>query len=130
MGMSYLKLGFAAAILILILGLVATALLYRGNAISARAEAAQARADLQTAVAVNKANEATMARLAAERAASDKLAADLAAEIEAANNSTLAVAKTLADLRSKNADVDAYLKLPIPDALRGLYGNAKATGGH
>ncbi len=128
--MAYLRLGVAAAILIIILGLATTTFWYRGNAISARADAAQARADLQTAVAVNQANEATMARLNADKATSDKLAADLADEVEAANNSTLAVAKTLADLRAKNADVDAYLKLPIPDALRGLYGNPKAAGGH
>jgi hypothetical protein len=127
--MSYLKLGISAAILIVILGLATTAFWYRGNAISARAEAAQARLDLQTAVAVNKANEATMKRLKADKDASDKLAADLADEIDAANSSTLAVAKTLADLRSKNADVDAYLKLPVPGDLRRMYDD-KAASGH
>jgi hypothetical protein len=128
--MAYLRLGVAAAILIIILGLATTAFWYRGNAIAARVEAAQARADLATAVTVNKANEATMARLNADKAASDKLAADLADEIEAANNSTLTMAKTLADLRAKNADVDAYLRLPVPAALRGLLDHSKAAGGH
>lgn len=127
--MNYLRLGFAAAILIIILGLATTAFWYRGNAIAARAEATQARADLATAVSVNKANEATMARLQADKAASDKLAADLADEIEATNNSTLTMAKTLADLRAKNVEVDSFLKLALPPALRGMY-DYKAPGGH
>ena len=119
--MMYLRLGVAAVIALIIMGMAATTFYYRGNAISARADAAQARADLQTAVSVNKANEATMARLQADKAASDKLAADLADEIEAANNSTLTMAKALADLRAKDADVDAFFKTPIPDDLRKLY---------
>ena len=55
--MSYFRLGFAAIILIIILGLASAAFWYRGNAISARADAAQARADLATAVAVNQATK-------------------------------------------------------------------------
>ena len=127
--MSYVRLGFAAAILIIILGLAATAFWYRGNAISARAEAAQARADLATAVAVNKANEAAVARLKADKEASDKLAADLADEIDVANNTTLTMAKALADLRAQNADVDAFLRLPVPAAISGLY-DPKTAGAH
>lgn len=119
--MAYLRLGVAAAILILIMGMAATTFYYRGNAISARAEAAQARADLATAVGVNKANEATMARLKADKDASDKLAADLADEIDAANNTTLALSKTLTELRSKDATVDAFFKTPVPDGVRKLY---------
>lgn len=128
--MGYIRLAMMAGLAIIILGLLSAAAIYRGNAIAARAEAAQARADLATAVAVNKANEATMARLKADKDASDKLAADLADEIEAANNSTLTMAKTLADLRAKNADVDAYLRLPVPAAIRGLYDHSKAAGDH
>lgn len=126
----YLRLGIAAVIALIIMGLIAATAIYRGNAIAARAEAAQARADLATAVSVNKANEATMARLKADKDASDKLAADLADEIDAANNTTLTMAKALADLRAKNAEVDNFLKLALPPALRGMYFNPKATGGH
>lgn len=128
--MAYLRLGVAAAILILIMGMAATTFYYRGNAISARAEAAQARADLATAVGVNKANEATMARLKADKDASDKLAADLADEIDAANNTTLALSKTLTELRSKDATVDAFFRLPVPASIRGLYDYSKAPGDH
>lgn len=127
--MSYIRLAFAAAILIVILGLAMTAFWYRGNAIAARAETAQARADLQTAVAVNKANEAAVARLKADKEASDKLAADLADEIDAANTSTLTMAKALADLRAQNVEVDTFLKLALPPALRGMYDHA-AKGHH
>lgn len=128
--MTYLRLGFAASILIIILGLASTAFWYRGNAISARADAAQARAALATAVGVNKANEATMARLKADKDASEKLAADLAEEIDAANNTTLALTKTLTELRAKNVEVDAFLKLPLPAALRSMYDGTQAPGGH
>ena len=128
--MSYIRLAFAGAILIIIMGMAATTFYYRGNAISARAEAAQARADLATAVSVNKANEATMARLKADKDASDKLAAELADEIDAANNSTLTMAKTLADLRAKNVEVDAFLKLALPPSLRGMFDHTKAPSDH
>lgn len=127
--MSYLRLGFAAGILILIMGMAATTFYYRGNALQARAEATQARADLATAVAVNKANEATMARLKADKDASEKLAAELADEIDAANTTTLALSKTLTELRAKNAEVNDFLQLALPPALR-LYFNPKTVGGH
>lgn len=128
--MGYIRLAMMAGLAILILGLLSAAAIYRGNAISARAEATQARADLATAVGVNKANEATMARLKADKDASDKLAADLADEIDAANNTTLALTKTLTKLRTENAEVDAFLKLAVPPALRGMFDYTKATGGH
>lgn len=127
--MSYLKLGIAAVIALIIAGLIATAAIYRGNAISAEAEAARAKAILATALEVNADNEKTMTAQAAAQARADQLAADLAAEIDVANQSALAVARTLAELRAKNADVDAYLKLPVPAALRGMY-DGTATGGH
>ncbi len=128
--MTYLRLGLAAVILIIILGLASAMFMYRGNAISAHAEAAQARVDLQTAQAVNKNNEAVMARLKADRDASDKLAAALENEISVANESALDVARALADLRMKNADVDSYMRQPVPAALRSMLDHSKTLGGH
>lgn len=119
--MSYIRLAFAGAILIIIMGMAATTFYYRGNAISARAEAAQARADLATAVSVNKANEATMARLKADKDASDKLAAELADEIDTANETTLALSKKLTELRTENVEVDKFLRTPVPGDLRKMY---------
>lgn len=85
--------------------------------------------DRDAAVAVNEHNEEVMGRLQAEKNHADKLAAELADEIDVANNTALSVAKALADLRAKDVDVDAYLKLPVPPALRGVYDRTKAAGG-
>lgn len=86
--------------------------------------------DRDAAVAVNKANEAVMAKLQADKEAADKLAADLADETDRANQSALNAARTLADLRAKNVEVDAFLKLPLPAAMLGMYGNTQAASGH
>lgn len=125
--MSYLKLGFAAAILIVILGLATTAFWYRGNAISARAEAAQARADLQTAVAVNKANEEAIGRLKAAREKADQLAADLAEQIKASNQELVDAAAERRKLENDNEDIRKFLAQRIPDALR-LRNDPQAAG--
>lgn len=125
--MSYLKLGFAAAILIVILGLATTAFWYRGNAISARAETAQARADLQTAVAVNKANEEAMGRLKAAREKADQLAADLAEQIKASNQELVDAAAERRKLENDNEDIRKFLAQRIPDALR-LRNDPQAAG--
>lgn len=125
--MSYLKLGFAAAILILILGLVATALLYRGNAISARAEAAQARADLQTAVSVNKAQDEAIGRLKAAKDKSDQLAAELAEQVKTSNQALVDAAAERRTLENENDDIRKFLAQRIPDALR-LRDDPKAPG--
>ncbi|MDX8513510.1 hypothetical protein [Mesorhizobium captivum] len=88
-----------------------------------------AERSLNTALDVNADNEKTMTALANAKARESQLAADLAGEVEAANRTTLSVAKALADLRAQNADVDAYLKQPVPDPLRGMYDPARAGGG-
>lgn len=118
------------AALISFMGLGLVAYHYKSAAQQAVVARDAAIRDRDAAVGVNKANEATMARLKADKDVSDKLAADLADEIEAANNSTLTMAKTLADLRAKNAEVDAFLKLVVPPALRGMLDHPKAPGGH
>jgi hypothetical protein len=117
------------AALISFMGLGLVAYHYKSAAQQAVVMRDAAIRDRDTAVATNKANEATMAKLKADKDASDKLAADLADEIEVANATTLTMAKSLADLRAKDADVDAYLKLPVPAALRGMYDHTKAAGG-
>lgn len=86
--------------------------------------------DRDAAVAVNKHNEEVMGRLKADKEHADKLAADLADEVDKANEDALAAAKALAELRAENADVDAFLKLALPPALRGMYDGTKAPGDH
>lgn len=115
--------------LIAFMGLGLVAYHYKVEARDAVVARDTAIRDRDAAVGVNKANEAAMARLKADKEASDKLAADLSDEIDAANNSTLTMAKALADLRAENAEVAKFLKLALPPALRGMY-DTKAPGGH
>ncbi|RWC25928.1 hypothetical protein [Mesorhizobium sp.] len=122
------KLVGALCVVIAFLAVGLTAYHYKLAARDAVAEKQAAERSLATAIAVNADNEKTMTAQANENARVDRLAADLADEVDAANNSTLAVARTLADLRAKNADVNSYLKTHVPDALRGLYDNAAAGG--
>lgn len=122
---------------LIILGVVAFAFMglglvayhYKVEARDAVVKRDAAIRDRDTAVAVNKHNDEVMAVMAADKAKTDKLAADLAEEIDAANNSTLALAKKLADLRTKDAEVDNFLKLPVPAAVRGMYDD-NASGDH
>ncbi|MDG4903226.1 hypothetical protein P9279_22200 [Mesorhizobium sp. WSM4962] len=116
--MSHLKLAIAAVVAIVMLGLVAGLFYYRGNAISAEAEARQARADRDTAIAVNKANEETIGRLKAAKEKSDQLAAGLAEQIKTSNQSLVDAAAERRKLENENDDIRKFLALRIPDALR------------
>lgn len=120
-------LGIGALIVMMGLGLVGYH--YKVQARDAVAAQQAAERDLKVALDVNAENEKVMAAQEAAKAKADKLAAELAAEIDAANTTTLALAKRLAELRTNDANVDAFLKLPVPPALRGLYDDT-AAGGH
>lgn len=102
---------------------------YKVSARDAVAAKEAVERSLSTALDVNADNEKTMTALQNAKARSDKLAAELAYEVDTANRTTLSVAKALADLRAKDADVDAYLKQPVPAVLRGMYDHATAEGG-
>ncbi|ESY82455.1 hypothetical protein X740_04465 [Mesorhizobium sp. LNHC221B00] len=119
----------ALCVVIAFLALGLTAYHYKLSARDAIVAQQAAERSLKTALDVNADNEKTMTAQAKAQARADQLAADLAAEIDVANQSALAVARTLAELRAKNADVDAYLKAPVPGALRGLYAD-KPAGPH
>lgn len=125
--MSHLKLGIAAVLAIIILGLATTAAIYRGNAISARAEAAQARADLATAVSVNKALDETIGRLKAAKDKADQLAAELAEQIKTSNQALVDAAAERRKLENENDDIRKFLAQRIPDALR-LRNDPQAAG--
>lgn len=129
MGMIQARLIILGAIVIAFMGLGLVAYHYKIAARDAVAAKEAAERSLSTALQVNADNEKTMTALQNENARADQLAADLAAEVDAANQTTLSVAKALADLRAKDADVDAYLKQPVPAALRSMYDHA-AAGGH
>ncbi|TIW11305.1 MAG: hypothetical protein E5V66_14165 [Mesorhizobium sp.] len=127
--MTQLRLILLGVLAITFMGLGLVAYHYKLAARDATAAKEAAERNLATALQVNAENEKTMTALQNEKASADKLAAELAEEVDAANRTTLSVAKALADLRAKDADVDAYLKQPVPPALRGMYDHA-ARGGH
>ncbi|TIN41411.1 MAG: hypothetical protein E5Y10_22990 [Mesorhizobium sp.] len=126
--MSYLRLGFAASIAIIILGLATTAFWYRGNAIAAEAEAAQARLDLATAKAVNKANEEALGRLKAQQEHDADLAARLAEQLAETNDALNTANDERRKAERENEDARKFLGLRIPDSLRGVPVSPKANG--
>ncbi|RWE78530.1 MAG: hypothetical protein EOS63_17395 [Mesorhizobium sp.] len=127
--MSYVKLAIAAVLAIVIIGLVATVAIYRGNAISAQAEAKQAKADLKLAKDVNDANQATIGRMQAQADTSARLTADLARQLADANQVFIDNTAALHQLKDANADVSHFLALPVPADLRQLYDRSAAPGG-
>lgn len=116
------------AVVIAFMGLGLVAYHYKLAAKDAVAAMEAARRDLATAVAVNEQNQATIIKLEADKIRSDKLAKELADEVDAANQSTLDLAMKLAELRAQDADVQKYLGTPVPAALRGLYAPKPAAG--
>lgn len=112
-------LGIGGLIVMLSLGLVAYH--YKVQARDALAAQQAAERSLATALEVNADNEKQMTALENARSAADKLAAELADEVAAANQNTIEQAMTITKLRAANADVDNFLKLPVPPALRGVY---------
>ncbi|RWE48558.1 MAG: hypothetical protein EOS79_08470 [Mesorhizobium sp.] len=127
--MDYVKLAIGAIVAIIIAGLVATAAIYRGNAISAQAEAKQAKADLRLAKDVNDANQATIGRMQAQADTSARLTADLARQLADANQVFIDNTAALHQLKDANADVAHFLALPVPPALRQLYDRSGTKGG-
>lgn len=111
---AYLTLGVITACL----ALGATALWYRGQAISAQAQAAQARLALNTAVAANKVQEETIGRLRASAAANDRIMAGLTEQLAFINASITETNQQIGDLKDANEDVRAYLSGLVPAELK------------
>nr|WMC97963.1 hypothetical protein RAR13_04400 [Aminobacter aminovorans] len=116
-----LRLVIAAVLAVAFLSVGGLALWYRSSAIEAEAERDRARADLATAVDVNRAQEATIGRMRAQADADAKGAAELAAQIAALNEAFRVNNAALADLKDKDATVRDYLNSPVPDDLRRMY---------
>ena len=115
--MTYLRLAILAAVAIAFLSLGGTALWYRSEAISAAADAAQARADLSTAVAANKAQEETIGRLRASAEANDRIVAKMADDVASINSAITETSESVRDLEKSNEDVRTYLGTRIPAGL-------------
>lgn len=100
--------------------LVAGLLWYRGEAISAQADAQQARANLAVAEDANKAQEATIGRLRATEEANAKQVAELLDQLDQINKAMAETNDAIKALEKVNADVAAYLGAAVPDDLRKL----------
>ena len=117
--MTYLRFAPYAVIAALLVGL----LWYRGNAIDARSEAERIRVDLMTAIVVNKAHEETIRRVTEANARTDRMLAEIAADVAAINDTTAETQASVAELERSNEDVRAYLSGVVPDGLQKLLTN-------
>jgi hypothetical protein len=102
---------------------------YRGEAISAGAARDKAKADLSTAVSVNKAQEETIGRLRAQAVLNDRILTDLSDTVTGINDKLTETTKALTDLKGEDATVRSYLDTPVPPALGGLYNGKRAADG-
>ncbi|RUV00079.1 hypothetical protein EOB36_18215 [Mesorhizobium sp. M6A.T.Cr.TU.017.01.1.1] len=116
-----IKLIIAGLVALAFLGLFSAAAVYRGNAIKAEAETARLQGNLDKAVDANKVSVDTIDRMQKQDAANDKIAADLALKLAAANTALIETTTARADLKGKDENVRSYLDAPVPDSLRRLY---------
>ncbi|QKC90016.1 hypothetical protein EB230_17575 [Mesorhizobium sp. NZP2234] len=119
--MTQVKLIVAAVLAVAFLGLFGAAAVYRGNAIAAEAETARVQGNLDRAVDANAVSTDTIARMQKQDAANDKIAADLALKLAAANSALIDKTTARADLKGKDENARAYLNTPVPDSVRRLY---------
>lgn len=109
----------ALFLLLAFMGLGLVAYHYKTSALEARAEAAQAISDRDTAIAANKAQEATIGRLRASAEANDRIVAQMAEQVAAINDTTAQTSEDIGKLKDANNDVRAWLNgLVPPDAER------------
>ncbi|MCA0275885.1 MAG: hypothetical protein LCH86_07775 [Proteobacteria bacterium] len=109
------------AVLFVFVALVAAVLWYRASAISAEAEATQARASLKAALDLNREQAATIIRIRAEAAFADRLTAELADQLREVNARAIETNGAREALKGQNETVRSYLGAPVPDDLRRLY---------
>jgi LysB family phage lysis regulatory protein len=108
----------ALAVLLAFTTLGGVALYYRAEAADAAKEAQQAISDRDTAVAANKAQEATIGRLRASAEANDKLLAKMADDIAGIHNAAQETNDEIGKLRDENQEVRDYLGVSVPDSVK------------
>lgn len=124
-----IRLYLALGVVIAFLGVVGVALWYRGEAISAAATAAQAKADLAATVEANKQAIAALDALQKQAEADSKLTASLVEQTRAINDNLTANNQKLVDLEKSNAAVRNFLDLSVPPDLDQLY-HGPGSGDH
>lgn len=116
------RLILAGIVALVFMGVIGAMLWYRGQAISAAADAAQARADLVLAQAANKRALDTIASMQEQARLDSRLTADLVEEMRRINEGLAEQAGKLDELERSNEDVRAYLDTVVPADLRKLRG--------
>ncbi|MGS1093129.1 hypothetical protein ACVCNR_00910 [Aquamicrobium terrae] len=109
-----LRLAVAGVILLAFLGLAGVAAWYRGDAIAAQAEAAEARRNLDAAVAANEAQQAAISRMQATAAANERIISQMADQVAAINETMNETSQQIGELKDANEDVRAYLAGRVP----------------
>lgn len=103
---------------IVILGLGAGLLWYRGEAIDAEAERDKARAELAIAAKVNADNLVVIQRMQEQQRINDRILLGYAEELAKINAGLQEQNDAIDELAETNEDVRAYLDTVVPDALR------------
>lgn len=108
----------ALAVLLAFMTLGGVALYYRAEAADAAKEAKQAISDRDTAIAANKAQEATIGRLRASAEANDKILTKMADDIAGIHNAAQETNDEIGKLRDENQEVRDYLGVSVPDSVK------------
>jgi len=108
----------ALAVLLAFMTLGGVALYYRAEAADAAKEAQQAISDRDTAIAANKAQEATIGRLRASAEANDRILSKMADDIAGIHNAAQETNDEIGKLRDENQEVRDYLGVSVPDSVK------------
>jgi len=108
----------ALAVLLAFMTLGGVALYYHAEAADAAKEAQQAISDRDTAIAANKAQEATIGRLRASAEANDKILTKMADDIAGIHNAAQETNDEIGKLRDENQEVRDYLGVSVPDSVK------------
>ena len=108
----------ALAVMLAFMTLGGVALYYRAEAADAAKEAQQAISDRDTAIAANKAQEATIGRLRASAEANDRILSKMADDIASIHNAAQETNDEIGKLRDENQEVRDYLGVSVPDSVK------------
>ena len=119
---------FAPYVVIAVLAIVL--LWYRGESISAHADAATARKETAQAVEANKAQGETIKRLTERRTADEALLTELGRTVATMNAHTEAMRSEITKLERTNEEIRNYLSMSIPADLRRLLNSPNGDANH
>lgn len=108
------------AAVVIFLAVVAAALWYRGQAISAEAARQATEVRLQDAYRANERQRQTIERITEARQRDDAILLELSENIAKLNEATAQTSAALSELERTNEDVREYMGLAIPSDLRGV----------